>query len=329
MLTYWRRNLEDSENIKFIEGDACKLEDLKKCGDHFDCVIHLAGTSTAPLFQDDGFVAGYENSIKSFTQTLEFARKSGAKKFLYASTSSLYGNNPVPLTEDQNVTPPNHYSVTKSLYEDCSRCYIKVHPDMDIIGFRFMSVYGPNEEAKGPFANVVTQFIWDVVRGKTPMIYGDGGQTRDFTSVRDVVQGITRAIKYDRSLGNEVFNIGTGEFASLKEIMTMINEEVSRNGGKSIEPEYIPNPVKEGYVRSQQADTSKIESKLGFKPTVTLRDGIAEQIANVKLEKIRETSSDKLRKERVQDQTSTQNESEELEGQWFVRKDGKLDPVDL
>jgi UDP-glucose 4-epimerase len=260
--------------------------------------VHLAGTSTAPKFQGDGFVDGYVNSIKSFVQTLEFARISGAKKFLYASTSSLYGNNPVPLTEDQGITPPNHYSVTKFLYENCSRCYQKVYPEMEIIGFRFMSVYGPNEEAKGPYANVVSQFIWDIFRGKAPIIYGDGSQYRDFTNVRDVVQGITRAIETDKKIGNDVFNIGTGEYASLNDIIKTTNEELVKQGKDTVEAEYIPNPIKENYIQSQHADISKIKEILGYEPSVKIKEGIADQIANVRIEKIRKTSSDILREQR-------------------------------
>lgn len=291
-------NIYDHNKVHFLEGDAGEINDLKKCGNQFDFVVHLAGTSTAPKFQGDGFVDGYVNSVKSFVQTLEFARIAGAKKFLYASTSSLYGNNPVPLTEDQKIIPPNHYSVTKFLYENCSRCYQKVYPEMEIIGFRFMSVYGPNEEAKGPYANVVSQFIWDIMRGKAPIIYGNGSQYRDFTNVRDVARGITLAIETDKPIGNDVFNIGTGEYASLNDIIKMINEELAQQGKKSIVAEYIPNPIKENYIQSQHADISKIKRVLGFEPSVKISDGIAGQIANVRMEKIRKTSSDFLREQK-------------------------------
>jgi UDP-glucose 4-epimerase len=283
-------NLDSS--IQFIEGDACKLEDLKKCGDQFDAVLHLAGTSSAPMFSGDGFVDGYVNSIESFCQSLEFARKSGAKRFLYASTSSLYANNEMPLVETQIVTPPNHYSVTKYCYEHCARCYNQVYPDIEIIGFRFMSVYGPNEEAKGQFANMISQFVWDMARDRSPIIFGDGEQYRDFTNVADVVQGITRAIETEKPLGNIVFNIGTGETCSFNEIIKHVNTAL----GKNVEPTYIENPVKETYVRGQHADISKISEVLGYVPTVALEQGIGAQVENLKKEKIRETSSDVMRK---------------------------------
>lgn len=277
-------------DIKFIKGDACKKEDLDKVG-AVDYVIHLAGTSSAPMFMGDDFVWAYTNAIESFTTVLDWASKNGIKKVLYASTSSLYGNNPLPLVEDQQVTPINHYAVTKRTYEHISRCFNKIHPEMDIIGFRFMSVYGPNEEAKGIYANLISQFCWDIARDKTPVIYGDGTQTRDFTNVRDVVQGLTLAIETDKKLGADVFNIGTGDATSVKNIA----DTLIKAFGKDMEPTYIENPVKEDYVQGQYADISKIQDVLGYQPTVKLEDGIREQVENLRMDKIRETSSDQFR----------------------------------
>lgn len=286
--------LGDKDNldsdIKFIKGDARKKEDLDKVG-VVDYIIHLAGTSSAPMFMGDDFVWAYTNAIESFTQVLDWARKNNVKKVLYASTSSLYGNNPLPLVETQNVTPINHYSVTKKTYEDISRCFNTVYPDMDIIGFRFMSVYGKNEEAKGIYANLISQFCWDIARDKTPIIYGDGSQTRDFTNVRDVVQALTLAIETDKKLGADVFNIGMGNGTSVKEIA----ETLIKLFKKDMNPVYIKNPVKENYVQGQYADISKIIKTLGYNPVVKLEDGLKEQVENLRMEKIRETSSDRLR----------------------------------
>lgn len=277
-------------DIQFIRGDACKAEDLDKAGP-VDYVIHFAGTSSAPMFMGDDFVWAYTNAIQSFASVLEWARKNEAKKVLYASTSSLYGNNPLPLTENQQVTPINHYAVTKMTYEHMARCYNKVYPQMDIIGFRFMSVYGPNEEAKGKYANLISQFCWDFARKRVPVIYGDGTQTRDFTNVRDVVRGMTLAIETDKKLGAEVFNIGTGRATSVNEIA----EALEKAFGNGVKAKHIKNPVKEDYVMGQYADISKIKKTLGYEPKVKLEDGIREQVENLRMERIRGTSSDELR----------------------------------
>lgn len=277
--------------IKFIQGNACNQSDLEKCGDQFDAVLHLAGTSSAPMFAGENYVEGYLNSTESFLRTIEFARKCGAKRFLYASTSSIYGNQELPLSEEKPVFPTNHYSVSKLFYENACTAYFQNYSEMETIGFRFMSVYGPNEEAKGEFANLISQFIWDFSRGNSPLIYGDGTQTRDFTNVADIVQGITRAIESREILGSTVFNIGRGEGTSLNDMIKVIKKYLKTD----LEAKYIPNPVKENYIQAQHADISRISRVLGFTPTVSLDEGIRLQIENLRMDKIRETSSDKIR----------------------------------
>lgn len=284
-----------NQGIQFVQGDACRQEDLQSAyhllEDKIDAVLHFAGTSSAPMFMEDGFVDGYVNSIESFVRTLDFARRHGAKKFLYASTSSLYGNNPMPLVETQTVSPLNHYSVTKFLYENCAACYTQVYPEIECFGFRFMSVYGPNEESKGRYANMISQFLWDIARDLPPVIYGDGNQFRDFTNVADIVQALTLAIETDQKLSNRVYNIGRGESTSFNDIFQEINTAM----GKSIQPQYIENPVKEGYVKGQHADISLIQKELGFKPEIELKQGIQNLVENLDKEKIKESSSDLFR----------------------------------
>ncbi len=292
-LFLWNVNNLDNEDwkIKFIKGDACNSEDLKKVG-KVDYVVHLAWTSSAPMFMNDGFVNWYVNSVKSFVTVLDWARKNWTKKMLYASTSSLYWNNPMPLIEtDSNIVPPNHYAVTKWLYEDCARCYAKVYPEIDIIWFRFMSIYWRNEEAKWVYANIISQFAWDMARDLPPVIYWDWTQFRDFVNVKDVVQWLTLAIETDKKLWADVFNIWREESFSFNDVVAAINKAMWKN----IVPKYIPNPVKEWYVKWQHADTSKIRKILWFKPEVTFEEWVKDQVENLRMEKIRKTSSDEFR----------------------------------
>lgn len=264
-----------SPSVHFVEGDATDRKTLESLGT-FDYIVHFAGTSSAPMFGSD-IVKAYQNSINSYLEVLEHADRVGAKKVLYASTSSLYGNSALPLTEDQPPVAINHYAVTKIAMEHIGQCYHKTHPSLEIIGFRFMSVYGPHEEHKGIYANLISQFIWGMKRGEQPIVYGDGMQTRDFTNVMDVVQGITLAMEMDRPLGNEIFNIGTSKSITILELISTINNVL----GTSIEPKHIENPIKENYINTQQADISKITSALGYKPSVALKDGIAQIITTL------------------------------------------------
>jgi len=269
-----KTNLTDKVN--FVEGDVNKEADLDKAGSDFDYILHLAASSSAPMFVDDMYWA-YQNNVAGHIRVMQFAKKIGVKKMLFASTSSIYGNNPTPLTEDQEVTPPNHYSVTKFAQEGASRVFSKAE-NMEIIAFRFMSIYGLNEGHKKTFANLVSQFIWGMAKDEAPVLYGDGTQERDFTNVKDVCQGIEKAMMTDKKYGFNVFNIGTHTAINLLDLVKMINKVM----GKNIEPKLIPNPVKEGYVKSQLADISKISTELGYEPTVELEDGIREIVESLK-----------------------------------------------
>ncbi|NTU69755.1 NAD-dependent epimerase/dehydratase family protein [bacterium] len=255
------------ENITVIEGDVNRREDLDKVGP-VDIIFHLAASSSAPMFEKD-LKAAYHNNIIGHVSVLEWAKKVGAKKVIYASTSSIYGNNPTPLKESDEVVPPNYYSITKFAQEHTSHVFSRVH-GLEIIGFRFMSVYGPNEKTKGQFANLVSQFIWDMVKGKRPILYGDGTQRRDFTYVGDIVQALVLAMNTEKRFGSDVFNIGTNKDYSLLEMVEIINKA----NGTNIEAELIPNPVKEGYVMTQLASLDKVSAELGYKPTVSLEEGI-------------------------------------------------------
>jgi len=265
-----------TDKVRFVEGDVNKEEDLLKAGEDFDYILHLAASSSAPMFAENMYWA-YQNNVAGHIRVMQYAKRIGAKKMLFASTSSIYGNNPTPLTEDQEVTPPNHYSVTKFAQEGASRVFSKAE-NLEIVGFRFMSIYGLNENHKKTFANLVSQFIWGMANDEQPVLYGDGTQERDFTNVKDVCQGIEKVMMSDKKYGFTVFNIGTHSAINLLDLVGIINKVM----GKNIEPKLIPNPVKEGYVKSQLADISKISNEVGYAPTVELEDGIREIVNNLK-----------------------------------------------
>lgn len=261
-----------SDKVKFVKGDVNKKEDLETAGCDFDYIVHLAASSSAPMFAENMYWA-YQNNICGHIRVMQFAKEIGVKKFLFASTSSIYGNNPVPLTEDQEVTPLNHYSVTKMAQEGASRVFAKAEK-MEIIAFRFMSVYGINEDHKKTFANLASQFTWDILKGVQPVLYGDGTQKRDFTNVKDVVQGIELAMNTDKKYGFTIFNIGTNKAINLIQLVEIINKVA----GTNVKPKFITNPVREGYVRTQLADITKISRELGYKTTIELEDGLKEII---------------------------------------------------
>ncbi|MFB6265722.1 MAG: GDP-mannose 4,6-dehydratase, partial [Candidatus Nanohaloarchaea archaeon] len=139
--------------------------------------------------------------------------------------------------------------------------------DIDVIGLRYFSVYGPREKAKGRYANLISQFMWKMMDGERPEIWGDGSRTRDFTYVGDIVRGNIKAAKSDVS--GEVVNLGTGEETRLDELVEMLNEEL----GTDIEPVNAEHPKKNKVMRTK-ADISKAEELLDWEPQVGIEEGI-------------------------------------------------------
>ncbi len=236
-----------------------------------DYVFHQAAVSSSPMFEPDP-AHGVEVNIMGGLYLLQACAEAGVRRFVYASTSSLYGSLPVPWREDMAISaPPNAYAASKLAFEYLARVYA-LRGELDTIGLRYFSVYGPREEPKGPYANMISQFLWAMRKGERPVIYGDGAQTRDFTYVDDVVRANLLAQETD-AVG-EVFNVGTGRETSINTLARTLSELL----GRDIEPTYVPNPIR-NYVHRTLADTSKAEKLLGFRAAIAFRDGVARLVA--------------------------------------------------
>jgi len=247
-----------------VKGDVRDSELIKKLTKGTDYVFHQAAASSSPMFSKD-LGNAFSVNIDGFINILNSSRDNGVKKIIHASTSSIYGNNPVPLKEDMKVVPPNFYAASKLAAEHLGAIFSNEY-DLGVIGLRYMSVYGLHEKSKGIFANLVSQFLWSMQKNKQPVIYGDGTQTRDFTFVADVVQANILAMQ--SGVKNDIFNVGFGKETSLNELIEILNKSL----GKNIEPKYVENPVK-NYIKSQLADITKIK-QLGYSPKYSLEDGI-------------------------------------------------------
>lgn len=263
-----RENVSDiKDEIKIIIGDVRNSKDLGKTKD-IDYIVHLASSSASPMFWDN-LRGSVSNNIDGYLSVLEYAKKNKVKRVLYATTSSIYGNNKIPLCEDDKVIPPNFYSVTKLAMEHFSQVYSRLY-GLGCIGFRFMSVYGLNEASKGKFANLASQFLWQMKKGQRPIIYGDGRQRRDFTYVLDVARAIELGILSKKKFGSVVFNVGSGKDYSLAELVDIINKILKT----TIKARFVKNPMKENYIYTQLADLTKIEKELGYKPKFGLEKGL-------------------------------------------------------
>lgn len=233
----------------------------------WDLVVHFAGASSAPLFDD--VPMRLSQAFAAFQNSLEIARSSGAK-VAFASTSSFYARCPKPYREDMHLEPHTLYECSKYSMEQQATAYAARY-DVPTVAFRFFSVYGPRERGKGRFANVVSQFLWGMKAGRPPVIYGDGSQTRDFTHVDDLLQGILTAIK--DAEGFQVYNIGTG----VEHTFNQLVEKLNKHMGTDIQPTYVPNPVR-NYVQETLADNTKLRA-LGWEPRIGLDEGIRRLVA--------------------------------------------------
>jgi len=261
-------NLEEvHDQIGFIKAPCSEIPNLDF--GNLDCIFHMGIPSSSPMYKEDPSLTG--RAISEFTEVMELARKTGSE-VVYASSSSLYGRCEPPHREDMEVKPFDYYTEARLAMERLAKVYHDLH-GISSVGLRFFSVYGPHEEAKGEYANIVSQFCWKMEEDERPVIYGDGTQTRDFVHVEDAVRACLKAGEED--LGCEVINVGTGEEISFNRVVRLLNEKL----GKSIKPKHIENPV-ENYVGRTRADLTRARELLGYSPTVGLSEGIERKIAS-------------------------------------------------
>ena len=230
-------------------------------------IFHLGIPSSSPMYRDNPLLVG--EAISGFMNVFELAKKNRCK-VVYASTSSMYRGCPTPHREDAFSEPFDYYTEARVAMERLARVYYGLH-GVSSVGMRFFSVYGPHERAKGTFANNVSQFLWDMIENKAPEIFGDGEQTRDFVNAKDVVKACIKAA--ESRLGCEVVNVGTGRETSFNQVIELLNKSL----GKSIKPVYSPNPIK-NYVDHTLADLTRVKRLLGYKPSISLEEGIEQLV---------------------------------------------------
>ena len=272
--------LRDGEEVVVVDnmhtGSPANLTGLKgslrliqsSCNDlpgldlHPEKIYHLGIPSSSPMYKANPLLVG--EAINGFISVLETARRSGAR-LVYASSSSLYSGLLPPHREDMTIDVTDYYTEARLAMERLAELYHRLY-GVPSAGMRFFSVYGPREESKKQYANMVSQFLWQMRRGEVPVIYGDGSQTRDFIHVHDVVRALRQAMT---SGYQGVLNVGTGRACSFNEVIGMINAEL----GTDIKQKYVENPIK-NYVRDTLADTGKCREALGFQARISLEEGI-------------------------------------------------------
>lgn len=254
--------------FEFIEGDIRDSATCKAACSKIDIVLHQAALGSVPRSIKDPLTTNAVN-IQGFLNMLLAAKDEHVKRFVYAASSSTYGDSTsLPKKEDIIGKPLSPYAVTKYVNELYADVFSKVY-NYPSIGLRYFNVFGPKQDPNGPYAAVIPLFMDALVNHAQPTINGDGEQTRDFTFVENAVQAnIKAALVQDDKALNQIYNVAVGERTSLNQLF----EELRQQAQSTLQPLYGPD--RPGDIRDSLADISKARKYLNYQPAFSLKEGL-------------------------------------------------------
>ena len=257
----------DDPNYTFIKGDVKNLEVCMNVCEGVDYVLHQAAWGSVPRSIEMPLF--YErNNIMGTLNMMEAARQKGVKKFVYASSSSVYGDHPVlPKKEGQEGNLLSPYALTKRCAEEYAKLYTRLY-GLDTYGMRYFNVFGRRQDPDGAYAAVIPKFIKMLMNDETPTINGDGRQSRDFTYVENVIEANLKACLAPHEAAGNAFNIAYGG----REYLIDIYHSLTRALGKDIEPNFGPDRA--GDIKHSNADISKARKMLGYDPDYDFDSGL-------------------------------------------------------
>lgn len=257
----------DNPNYTFIKGDIKDLEVCLKVCEGVDYVLHQAAWGSVPRSLEMPLFYN-KNNIEGTLNMLEAARQNGVKKFVYASSSSVYGDEPnLPKIEGREGNLLSPYALTKRCDEEWAKLYTKFY-GLDTYGMRYFNVFGRRQDPDGAYAAVIPKFLKQLMRGETPTINGDGKQSRDFTYIENVIEANLKACLAPHEAAGEAFNIAYGG----REFLIDIYYGLTKALGVNIEPNFGPD--RKGDIKHSNADISKAKKLLGYDPDYSFEDGI-------------------------------------------------------
>ena len=265
-----RKNIEQFlKNPKFqlIEGDIRNFSICNTACCNIDYILHEAALGSVP--KSIKFPQLYEDiNIKGMLNILVAARDNNIKKVVYASSSSVYGDNyTLPKKEDFIGMPLSPYALTKRVDELYASLFSSVY-NLQTIGLRYFNVFGKNQDPDSQYSAVIPKFIKSILTGVTPTINGDGSYSRDFTYIENIIEANLKACVSDKSLSGEVFNIGCGDTITLNKLYSILSSSLNFN----LPPIYGPN--RPGDIPHSNADITKAKKLLGYSPSYSFEDGI-------------------------------------------------------
>ncbi len=255
--------------IDLIVGDLTNQEDVRRATQDIEIVLHQAAVPSVPKSIRDP-IGTNEANVTGTLYLLVAARDAGVRRVVYASSSSVYGDQNPDLAKTETMTPQpiSPYGVAKLAAEQYCRVFHRVY-DLETVALRYFNVFGPHQDPDSMYAAVVPRFITALLNGQSPTVYGDGEQTRDFTYVGNVVKGnLLAATAPAKQVAGEVFNLAAGGQTSLNELLEMLQEI----GNCNLTPVYTD--PRAGDIRHSRADISKARARMGFDPEISLPEGL-------------------------------------------------------
>jgi nucleoside-diphosphate-sugar epimerase len=266
LITGKRQNLAHVPGVDFVEGDLADLALARRAVEGVDFVLHQAAIPSVPRSVLDP-VACHAANIDATLNVLVAARDAHVKRVVYAGSSSAYGDLPtLPKVETMPTGPLSPYALQKLVGEQYCQMFTRLY-GLETVTIRYFNVFGPRQDPSSPYSGVISLFISALCEGRRPTIYGDGEQTRDFTYVANVVQGVLQACAAPAA-NSEVINVATGGRISIN---TLFHTVCALVDGK-VDPVYAP--ARAGDVRDSQADIGKARRLLGYEPHVTFEEGL-------------------------------------------------------
>ncbi len=257
----------DNPNYTFIKGDIRELDTCMKACEGVDYVLNQAAWGSVPRSIEMPLL--YEEiNIRGTLNMMEAARQNGVKKFVYASSSSVYGDEPnLPKQEGREGNLLSPYALTKMVDEEYGKLYSKLY-GLDTYGLRYFNVFGRRQDPNGAYAAVIPKFIKQLLADEQPTINGDGKQSRDFTYIENVIEANLKACKASSEVAGEAFNVAYGG----REYLIDVYHSLCKALGKDIEP--IFGPDRKGDIKHSNADISKAKEMLSYNPSWNFERGI-------------------------------------------------------
>lgn len=278
--TGYRRNLESAtregaDRFTFVEGDIRDLEACRRAAEGTDVVLHQAALGSVPRSLEDPLTTNAVNS-DGFLNMLVAARDAGVRRFVYAASSSTYGDHPgLPKVEDRIGRPLSPYAVTKYVNELYADVFGRQW-GMQCLGLRYFNVFGPRQDPDGAYAAVIPRWFGQLLGGEPCHINGDGETSRDFCFIDNVVQAnLLAATVSDPEALNQVYNVAFGGRTTLLELYTLIRDLLAEARPSLAGLDPVHRPFREGDVRHSQADIGKAARLLGYAPAFDVRQGLA------------------------------------------------------